>query len=67
MLAELGPILMPPLFGQLTIGIETLCGRADIHLIAESGERLMADVVFLVIGCGLFGLLALYAAACDRL
>ena len=67
MLAELGPILMPPLFGQLTIGIETLRRGADVLLIAERGDHLMADVVFLVIGGGLFGLLALYAAACDRL
>jgi hypothetical protein len=33
----------------------------------NSESRAMADVIYLVLGLAFFGLMALYASACDRL
>ena len=58
----------------------SLCGGAEPRLdrlrraerqtgtaIAAGWRRSMLDLVFLALGCALFGLMAGYVAACDRL
>jgi hypothetical protein len=32
-----------------------------------TGDRIMSDIIFLAIGCGCLGVLALYARGLDRL
>lgn len=60
-------IFTPSLCDTPAFAIENLCASPDVISIAEHGDCPMADVVFLALGCGLFAVLALYAAACQRL